>query len=160
MSLAKKLYELQNLDAEIQSRLNTVNEIDSLLGNNEAVVNAKAELYATKNYISEKENSTFLNGIQVALLLYDQTNDEYYLRIAFSINERRKAFTLLASIRNVKAKQFGGIPANLLYEENTLAIQLAAYEELLYEEKKRSIPDQKKIFAAYDTLRVTPIKIS
>ncbi len=55
MNLAKKLYELQYLDSEIQSRQGKVTEIDSLLGNDSSVQKAKAELLDAKNYLSDRE---------------------------------------------------------------------------------------------------------
>lgn len=55
MNLAKKLYDLQYLDSEIHSRHSILNEIDSLLDNNEVVINAEAELLAIKNNLSDKE---------------------------------------------------------------------------------------------------------
>jgi predicted nucleic acid-binding Zn-ribbon protein len=55
MNLAKKLYDLQYLDSEIHSRHSILNEIDSLLGNDEAVKNAEADLLTAKNHLSAKE---------------------------------------------------------------------------------------------------------
>ena len=55
MSLARKLYDLQYLDSEIHSRHGIVSEINALLGNNQAILNAEAELLAVKNHLSDKE---------------------------------------------------------------------------------------------------------
>jgi len=95
--------------------------------------------------ISKQEDETFINGIIVAEELYNITSDSKYLEIAFEINEKRKSFTLLTSIRKTEAKDFGGIPLNLLVQERELYNRIAAYEELIFEERKKNRPDESKI---------------
>jgi len=95
--------------------------------------------------ISKQQYSTFLEAIFVANLLYSLTDNSDYLQKSLEYNERAKAFSLLISIRNLKAKQFGRIPEELLDQENDLSRQLSLYEELIFEEKKRESIDQIKL---------------
>jgi CHAT domain-containing protein len=95
--------------------------------------------------ISRQQYGTFANAIVVANLLYDLTQNPLYFQKAMEFNERAKAFSLLISIRNLAAQQFGGIPKNLLATEKDLSRQLALYEELIFEEKKKAEKDQMKI---------------
>jgi len=100
----------------------------------------------TSNFlISEQEDETYLEGIRIAEKLYRITGDKDYLDKAFQINEKRKSFTLLTSIRKTQAKEFGGIPTLLIEQETELYRLLAAYEEHMFAEKSKKLPDQGKI---------------
>ncbi len=95
--------------------------------------------------ISKQQHKTFQEAIFVANLLYKLTNNAEYLQKSLDFNERAKAFSLLISIRNLKAKQFGGIPINLLEKEKDYARQLSLFEELIFEEKRKNSPNQLSI---------------
>jgi CHAT domain-containing protein len=99
----------------------------------------------SKMFTAELENETYLNGINIAYKLFDLTGDSEYINTAFQINEKRKVFTLLNSIRSIEAREFGGIPQTLLRDERVLKKRLAAYDELIFEEQKRNKPDKNKI---------------
>ena len=87
---------------------------------------------------SRQQYDLFLQAITVANLLYDLTNNLTYLQKSLEYNEKAKAFSLLISLRNLKAKQFGGLPIELLEKEKDFSRQLALYEERIYEEKRKS----------------------
>lgn len=108
-------------------------------------IRLKYESEESKFIISEQENETYLNGIRIANRLFNMTNDPKYIEIAFEINEKRQAFSLLTSIRKIEAKEFGGIPQHLLRQERDLSRQIAAYEEIIFEEKKLIQPNSFKI---------------
>ncbi len=95
--------------------------------------------------ISRQQYETFKQAIVVASLLYEKTKNPIYLQKAMEFNEKARAFSLLISIRNLSAKQFGGIPQELLTQEKDLSRQLALYEELIFEEKKKDQQDLLKI---------------
>jgi CHAT domain-containing protein/Tfp pilus assembly protein PilF len=95
--------------------------------------------------ITSKQNETYLKAIHVAGSLYEKTKNSIYLNKAFTISEKARAFSLLVSIRDFAAKEFGGIPEELLNQEKDLFRRLSLYDELIYEEKKKAKPDQVKI---------------
>ncbi len=55
MSLAKKLYELQQTDQEIQRQQEILNEITYRLGQNTTLLKAKEEFSALKSHLGQKE---------------------------------------------------------------------------------------------------------
>jgi len=55
MSLAKRLYELQQVDLEIQKKQEILDEISRQLGESEALVNTRAELLAQEKHLAEIE---------------------------------------------------------------------------------------------------------
>lgn len=95
--------------------------------------------------ISKQQFKTFQEAIHVANLLYSITDNPEYLQKSLEYNEKAKSFSLLIAIRNLKAKQFGGIPPELLEREKDVSRQLSLYEELIFEEKKKESPDQTKL---------------
>jgi CHAT domain-containing protein/Tfp pilus assembly protein PilF len=86
--------------------------------------------------LSESEHQTFLQAVHVAWKLYEMTSGSVYLEEAFTFSERSKAASLLSSIRDVEARSFGGVPDELLQQEQNLKKGIAAYMELIYEEQK------------------------
>lgn len=140
-ALTLKYYDKNNIE-DLKLSLNTYLTIDRLIDKVRLRFDSE-----TSNYtISEKEYITYSKSIDVALLLYQLTDIQEYSEIAFKINEKRKAFTLLTSIRKLDAKDFGGIPSNLLAKEMILAKQITAYEELIYAEKKKEYPDKNILY--------------
>lgn len=135
-ALILKYFSDKNIDA-LELSLTTYLTINKLIDK----VRLRFESETSNYTISEKESETFSKGLDVAILLYKLSNNEKYAQIAFNINEKRKAFTLLTSIRKHDAKEFGGIPSNLRVKEVNLSRQISAYEELIYAEKKKNYPD-------------------
>ena len=86
--------------------------------------------------LSENEHETYMQAIHVAWKLYEITNESVFIEEAFMFSERSKAASLLSSIRDVEAKSFGGVPGELLVEEQELKKMIAAYREMIYEEEK------------------------
>jgi len=100
---------------------------------------------ASNFLISENEKFTFDFAENIAYLLYKRTGDEAYINQGFNINEQGRAFSLLSSIRNQRATEYGGIPVKILTEEKDLNRRLSLYEELIFQEKQLESPDPSKI---------------
>ncbi len=99
----------------------------------------------SKLLLTEKERKSFPNAIKTALILYNKTKDRIYLEKAFEYAEKSKSAILLASIRDIEAKQLGGIPKKIQIAENDLKRKLSIYNKFVYEEKQKQKPDQSKI---------------
>ncbi|MFO7924873.1 MAG: CHAT domain-containing tetratricopeptide repeat protein [Bacteroidales bacterium] len=95
--------------------------------------------------LSENEHDTYMHAIHVAWRLYRLTGENMFLDEALVFSEKSKAASLLASIRNVEARSFGGVPEELLEQERDIKRRIAAYRELIYEEQKNAAPDSEKI---------------
>jgi len=95
--------------------------------------------------ISKNERLAYGLTQMVALEKYKLTNDEKYLNMAFVANEKSRAFTLLSSMRNQKAMDFGNIPSKIRNQENELNRQISLYDELLYKENMSPDPDPVKV---------------
>jgi CHAT domain-containing protein len=99
----------------------------------------------SKLFFAQNQESTFIDAIKISYKLYKQTKDQQYVNLAFEFTERSKASSLLASLKNVKAKEFGGIPDSLLKREDYLKINVANYTSMLFEENHQQEPDSQRI---------------
>ncbi|MDP3913564.1 MAG: CHAT domain-containing protein [Bacteroidota bacterium] len=99
----------------------------------------------SKLFFAQNQESTFIDAIKISYKLYKQTKDQQYVNLAYEFTERSKASSLLASLKDVKAKEFGGIPDSLLKREDYLKINVANYTAMLFEENHQQEPDSQRI---------------
>ena len=99
----------------------------------------------SKLFLSQNQESTFAEAIKISFKLYSQTKKKEYIDRAFEFSERSKSSNLLASVKDVKAKEFGGIPDSLLKKENYLKSNIANYNSMLFEENHSEKPDSQKV---------------
>lgn len=99
----------------------------------------------SKLFFSKNQESTFFDAIRISNKMYQQTKDEQFVNMAFGFSERSKASNLLASVKDVKAKEFGEIPDSLLQRENYLKINVANYTSMLFEENNQQKPDSQRV---------------
>jgi CHAT domain-containing protein len=99
----------------------------------------------SKLFLAQNQESTFLDAIRISYKMYKQTKKEEYVNRAFEFTERSKASNLLASLKDIQAKEFGGIPDSLLKREDYLKKNSANYTSMLFEENHQAKPDSQKV---------------
>jgi CHAT domain-containing protein len=99
----------------------------------------------SKFFLSQNQESTFSEAINISYKLYSQTKRIEFIERAFEFSERSKSSNLLASVKDVKAKEFGGIPDSLMKKENILKGNIANYNSMLFEENHSESPDSQKV---------------
>jgi len=99
----------------------------------------------SKYFLAQNQESTFYEAIKIAYKLYVQTKQQKYIELAFEFSEKSKSSNLLASVKDIKAKEFGGIPDSLLKKENDLKSNIATYESLMFKENHSEYPDSQKV---------------
>lgn len=99
----------------------------------------------SKFFLARNQESTFSDAIKISYKLYEHTKKYEFLETAFEYSERSKSSNLLASVKDMKAKEFGGIPDSLLIEENNLKRYIANYTSMLFEENHQEKPDSQKV---------------
>lgn len=95
-------------------------------------------------------------GIRACLAMRDVTlRPNYYEERAFYFAEKSKSAVLLSAISDTDAKQYAGIPADLLAQEKTLKVDIALYEQRLAD--KPNATDEKifrdKLFSLNEQYR-------
>lgn len=94
--------------------------------------------------LGQNSHEVLEQAIQICLALYDKTADPAYLDSAFAYVEKSKSNILLAAINDTKAKQFGGIPADVLARERQLKIDLTFYENKVNEARDRGLGESEQ----------------
>jgi CHAT domain-containing protein len=95
--------------------------------------------------LSQNQSATFSDAMQICYKLYKQTKQQQYIERAFELSERSKSSNLLASVKDLKAKEFGGIPDSLLVKESIFKSNIDNYTQMLFEESHNQTPDSQKI---------------
>ena len=96
-------------------------------------------------FLAQNQESVFFDAIRISYKLFKHTKNQQYLDRAFEFAERSKASNLLASIKDGKAREFGGIPDSLLRRENYLRTNVDNYTSMLFEEKHQQTPDSQRV---------------
>lgn len=97
--------------------------------------------------LGEISKDVYENGIRLSLILSEESfKRKAYLETAFEFCERSKSSVLLEAITETKAKQFSGIPTELLNLEDSLK------DEISYIEQKLAQPDNTEDQALKDLL--------
>ncbi len=99
----------------------------------------------SKLFLAQNQESTFSDAIKIAYRLFNQTKKREFIERAFEFSEQSKSSNLLASVKDMKAKEFGGIPDSLLKKENDLKSNIASYKSKLFEENRSEEPDLQKL---------------
>lgn len=82
-----------------------------------------------KIHIAEEFHNLASVAVQIFITMYNQNNDDQYLTKMFEFIERTKGAVLNASIEDANAKQFAGIPTELIAKEDTLKAQVGALKQ-------------------------------
>ncbi|WP_299580350.1 CHAT domain-containing tetratricopeptide repeat protein [uncultured Sunxiuqinia sp.] len=96
-------------------------------------------------FLSENQESTFIEAVDVSYKLFLHTGDFQFAEKGFEFAEKSKSASFLASIKDSRAKRFGGIPDSLLKREDYLKMNISSYKEMLFEENQNSDPDSARI---------------
>jgi len=99
----------------------------------------------SKFSLARNQESTFSDAIKISFKLYNQTKKKEFLERAFELSERSKSSNLLASVKDMKAKEFGGIPDSLLKRESYYKSNIDNYTSMLFEENHKVKPDSLKV---------------
>lgn len=160
-TLNNVLFENEQL-APLHGKAKTLNALFKLTGNteflkisfqcNNLLIDILERLRShireeSKFAMAEKNREIFNNALHTAFDLYEQTGDEFYLSEAFKLSEKSKYNVLLSAIRDVEAKELGGIPDSLKEKEKELKLDIQNYEKLIYDEKQKITQDSKSIMA-------------
>ncbi len=100
-------------------------------------VHYKSEDY--KLYFGEKCQTIFDQAIQTAMNLYTITGQDKYKITALEVSEKSKAAVLTEALYESRAREFSGIPPDLLEKERKLKEQLVVYETDLEREYQASL---------------------
>jgi CHAT domain-containing protein/Tfp pilus assembly protein PilF len=130
-SILKSYYEHTNNQEYLEMTM-------SAFGRAISMIDAAQFTYKSSGSVAnlkEEFDLVYENAIATAHLLYEKTNEVKYLEEAFRFSEKNKAALLVAALNETRAKEFAGIPPEILEKENTLKRNLGYFEQQLIEKK-------------------------
>ncbi len=83
----------------------------------------------SKLNLAEKARSVYEDAISIAYQHYTQSKNKLYLDKALYFCEQSKATLLLESLQDKRAKQFAGVPKEILAHENDLKMAFSYYQK-------------------------------
>ena len=100
---------------------------------------------ASQLYLSENEHPVYSEALEVAVHLYEKTNNKVYFEKGFEFSERSRSANFQSMLRELQAKEFSGLPDSLITKEAEFKGEISAYEDFIFKEKGSPAPDEKKI---------------
>lgn len=104
----------------------------------------------SKLFLVQKAVKIYEESIATALQAHALSHEERYLAQAFYFTEKSKAAILTQSLQEVHAKQFSGIPSQLLEKEKSLRLELANCETELQKEKEKNGQQNRRIIGQWE----------
>lgn len=113
---------------DLVGSINTYEQCDELI----AFIRQTRHNEDDKIRLSAIAKDVYESGIRLALTLSKQSfRKQYYLKKSFQFCERSKSATLLEAITETKAKNFSGIPSELMQTEDSLRAEITFFEQQL-----------------------------
>ncbi len=94
---------------------------------------------------NNKIKSVYIQAIEVAYLLYLETEEEKYLLEAFEFSEKSKSALLLSTLKNNRALQVAGVPESILKMEAELQEEINSLRKLRDDEQSKPRGSKSKI---------------
>ncbi|NND07931.1 MAG: CHAT domain-containing protein [Saprospiraceae bacterium] len=109
---------------------------DALLTFSRAIemIDAAQFSYRSKGSVANlraEYDQIYEHALATAYQLYRDTDDATYLETAFDFSEKNKSALLVAALNETRAKDFAGVPKELLVEEQDLKRNLSYFEQQL-----------------------------
>jgi CHAT domain-containing protein/TPR repeat protein len=96
-------------------------------------------------YLADNEKETYFFATHISLNMYSLTEDKDYQQKMYDITKKAKAAVLRNEITDNELLYSAGISDTLRQRHNKLQVNIAAYNNLIQEEIKKTNPDNKKI---------------
>ncbi|KAA1247318.1 CHAT domain-containing protein [Aquimarina sp. RZ0] len=101
--------------------------------------------YQDKILFNRQAKEVYSNAIQSQLLVYNHKKEWQILDKVFHYSEKSKSNTLKDLLNDANAKNFSGIPDDLIQQEKNLKINKAFYRSKINEELANKVSDSTKI---------------
>ncbi|GAA4275282.1 CHAT domain-containing protein [Aquimarina mytili] len=144
----KKLYQQNKSIANLNKAITTYQKADTIIN----TIRQSFTNYQDKVTFAKQAKEVYQGAIESQLLLYAAKKDQQALKKAFYYAERSKANTLKELLNDANAKNFTGLPTDLVGLEKDLRIDKAFYQSKITEEHSQPFD---KLRAGIDTTKIT-----
>jgi LPXTG-motif cell wall-anchored protein len=109
-------------------------------------INAEYKIESAKIALENESRKIYSMALRVAHQLYVLTKDQMFLNEAFIISEKSKSALLSENLRDGRAKTIAGVPDSLIAAENDIKVELAFYQNGMYQARKTNEPDKIRMY--------------
>ena len=138
--LAAQYHRSQNVEV-LRMALACFSLADSLID----ICRISYDREATKLLFLEQNQGFYDQAIQCAYQLYEATQQEDYISVAFAFIEKSKAMMLWDALTDTQTKHRVGIPDSMLQQERRLKRQMAYVNSLWTEAMGKQLPDDQHL---------------
>ena len=129
--------ELKYLEGAIHTGILIIDLVDYVLNS--------AQSYESKLQATNLEYDIYNITLDLISKAYSISSKKEYIELAFRISEKSKSAVLMASMRELGAREFGDVPDSLLKREQMLSRDISFYRYTIYEEQQNGAPDTARI---------------
>ncbi|MEW7280582.1 CHAT domain-containing tetratricopeptide repeat protein [Aquimarina sp. 2201CG1-2-11] len=140
-STLKALYKENNNIKNIENASNIYKNVDVLIKQ----IRKTYTNYQDKVLFAKKAREIYLGAIETQLLLGNLKKDKKYIEEAFYYAEKSKSNTLKELLNDANAKDFTGLPSNVVELEKELKIKKAFYQSQINTELSSKSKDSTKL---------------
>ncbi len=148
---AEAIYLLSQLDEKKENTEKVVTELKLALATYELSVKTIQLIRngfqntESRFFLSSNEHPVYAEAIELAVRLYEKTGDRQFFEKGFAISERSRSADFQSMVQELVAKKISSLPDSLIQKESDLKGEIAAYENLIFNEKSSQSPDTKKM---------------
>lgn len=104
---------------------------------------------ASKLNLVDQNYSIFTNSIKAYSYLYQETGEKSWLDEILTISELSRSRIALELLQDIEAKNFSGVPQEILDEESTINTQIADFYQRLNAEQEKGLDINQDSISAY-----------
>lgn len=108
-------------------------------------IRASFSTEGSKLKLAETAQRVYDGAIQLTLIRFEKNPDQDLLKKAFSFAEKNKGLSLREALQESDAKQFAGIPPDLLAREQKLKTELSFYRKKIFDADPSLAEDSLKL---------------
>lgn len=133
-------YYLLNRDLNL---LETANDSYRLLITHIDILQTRFKNESSKLNLAGRNFTIYKNAIDNSLAMFQATMDRKYQREAFEISEKSKARLAMETLQKVRAREFAGVPAVILSQEDEINRMIADISLKLAMEREKGLSENR-----------------
>lgn len=134
-------YYLLNSDLNL---LKTANESYRLLINHIDILQTRFKNESSKLNLAGRNFTIYKNAIENSLAMFQATMDRKYQSEAFEISEKSKARLAMETLQKVRARDFAGVPAVILSQEDEINRMISDISLKLAMEREKGLSENRR----------------
>ncbi|MBU1009810.1 MAG: CHAT domain-containing protein [Bacteroidetes bacterium] len=131
-SLQRKMYRMTNESQYLTESLSCYMDGINIVENTGSNITDESKMILNQN-----NRQRIAEAIDVCYNMYNLTNEDEYIKTAFTLSGKSKASVLLSSVKRQSAFEIGGVPPDITAKEVSVREDIAVVQKILFEESQK-----------------------